>query len=131
MFWNSYICSIVLPGNCSSTCSIHTAPSASFNKYLLSTLISLAVNLLADLILIILSFSSTNVPLQPTSILREFKNLRCSLLTLPLLNWIKDISILNLWQISLKTLKSLMSSFLDHLHLFDLESTLFDILARE
>ena len=131
MFWNSFICSIVLPGNCSSTCSIHTAPSASFNKYLLSTLISLAVNLSADLILMILSFSSTNVPLQPTSILRDWKKLRCNLLTLPLLNCIKDLSILNLWQMSLKTLKRLMSSCLDHLHLLDFESILLDILARE
>ena len=131
MFWNSFICSMVLPGNCSSTCSIDTFPSSSFAKYLLSTLISLAVNLSADLILMILFFSSTNVPLQPTSILRDFKKLRWNLLTLPLLNCIKDISILNLWQMSLKVLKSLMSSCLDHLHLLELESILSYILARE
>ena len=105
-----------MPGNCSSTWSIEISPLASFTKYLLRTLISLAVNLVADVIFLILSLSSTRVPFHSALILSSLNNFLCCLQIFPRSSFVLEKSMLSFKLRSLITLKSLISSCFDHLH---------------
>ena len=87
---NSITCSRVFPGNCSRTWSIEISPLASFVKYLLRTLISLAVNLVADVIFLILSLSSTRVPFHSALFLSSLNNFLYCLLIFPLSNFVLE-----------------------------------------
>ena len=130
LFLNPRTCSRVLPGNCSRTWSIEIFPFASFARYLLRTLISLAVNFVTDLILMILSLSSIRVPLQSVICLSCLKNFLCNLQTFPFSNLVLVTSKPNLVLKSLIILKSLTSSCFDHLH-FSLLPSLFNVLFAD